>query len=1106
MTFSRLLFRGLAHAWRWHLGLLLGVALAAAVIAGSLMTGDSVRETLRVQAAQRLGEVKVVVLSRDGFFTESLAAKLADAGGMESQPVLLQQATVIAQGGTRRVNAVNLYGVRDGYPFSRQKGTAMNRSLANALSAEAGSTLIIRFEKPGLISRDAPLSGESDQTATLREEVVTVLEHDVFSLNSNTASPLNLYVPLATLQEAAGLRGQVNLTLAANNVDCGTCYEELNQDKRIPAAVEQNLVTHYTLPDLQITHKEAADAQIVATSRIFLPDAVAAKVQAAFPQARGVLTYLVNEIIGPGGVVTPYSMVSAVTPGDGGIPADFAPGTVLIHPWLAEDQGLKAGDKLRLKYYAVTRARQIEEREAEFTIQAVLAPDSPALRRDWTPDFPGISESDNCRDWKPGIPIRQDIIRDKDDAYWKDQRGTPKVFLHLADGQKLWNNRFGQLTGLRIPAADFDAAKLRAAITPADAGIQVVNVAALAQQAAAQSMNFGALFIGMSGFLILAALLLAVLLFVFGIEQRATQAGLLRAQGWTAGKVRSLFFREALLVCVPAALIGTLAGIGWTHWTLGRLEGEWQGAALGLKFVRTLSPLTMGIACGTTVLLSLLAVRWATRRLLRATPRALLSGDWHSAGKEAKPCAQAALRRWLWPVVCVILAAAGLAASGSVPPMYVPMCFFGAAFFLLFAGLLLLRMRLVRMEAESAAMPATLWTLGVRNTARRRGRSIALAAMLASGVFLITALHAFRQDARLMENRRDGGTGGFVFIGDSTLPIYEDLNTEAGRKAWDLEPEDLAGASIVSLRAREGEEASCLNLNRAQTPRVLGVNVNDLASRGAFPFAAKVSGLPAPDSPWQMLQANAANMSSADASGAIPAIMDQYSAMFALGKNVGDLITVPDHRGDPVQLKLVGLLGGTVLQGSVLIAEENFVRLYPDSGGFRQYLVDCAPERAAAVSSILTKQLGDRGLSLVPAAERLAQFQAVQNTYLDIFTVLGGMALILAAVGLAVMVARHVLERRGEFGLLQALGFRPGQLQRMVIAEHWFLFLSAVALGVAAAAVAVWPNLRLAGSGGIPLGMITLILGALLAGGLLFCALAARLALGTRLSESLRAE
>jgi hypothetical protein len=40
------------------------------------------------------------------------------------------------------------------------------------------------------------------------------------------------------------------------------------------------------------------------------------------------------------------------------------------------------------------------------------------------------------------------------------------------------------------------------------------------------------------------------------------------------------------------------------------------------------------------------------------------------------------------------------------------------------------------------------------------------------------------------------------------------------------------------LRLREGDEASCLNLNRAQTPRLLGVDPNELARRGAFTVRA----------------------------------------------------------------------------------------------------------------------------------------------------------------------------------------------------------------------------------------------------------------------------
>jgi ABC-type antimicrobial peptide transport system permease subunit len=130
----------------------------------------------------------------------------------------------------------------------------------------------------------------------------------------------------------------------------------------------------------------------------------------------------------------------------------------------------------------------------------------------------------------------------------------------------------------------------------------------------------------------------------------------------------------------------------------------------------------------------------------------------------------------------------------------------------------------------------------------------------------------------------------------------------------------------------------------------------------------------------------------------------------------------------------------------------------------------------------------------------------VQNTYLTIFSTLGGMALLLSTIGLAILVARHVLERRAEFATLAACGFLPGQLRLMVLAEHWFLLLAAVVLGSVTALLAVWPNLRLAGAGGLPFGTLSLILLALLAGGLLFCWLAARLALTRRVVTALRYE
>ena len=55
---------------------------------------------------------------------------------------------------------------------------------------------------------------------------------------------------------------------------------------------------------------------------------------------------------------------------------------------------------------------------------------------------------------------------------------------------------------------------------------------------------------------------------------------------------------------------------------------------------------------------------------------------------------------------------------------------------------------------------------------------------------------------------------------------------------------------------------------------------------------------------------------------------------------------------------------------------------------------------------LVSRALRDRGLELTPAVDRLNAFNAVQNTYLDTFEVLGGLGLLLGSVGLGVVVLR----------------------------------------------------------------------------------------------------
>src|SRR6185369_4700646 len=143
----------------------------------------------------------------------------------------------------------------------------------------------------------------------------------------------------------------------------------------------------------------------------------------------------------------------------------------------------------------------------------------------------------------------------------------------------------------------------------------------------------------------------------------------------------------------------------------------------------------------------------------------------------------------------------------------------GAGATLLVSLLLLVDLRLRTASSRSTLLGgAALGKLAFRNASRNVGRSVATIALMASASFLIVAVRAFRMSPT------DQGVGGFDLVAESSQPIYENLNSAAGRK--DLladKAEELAGTTILSLRLKPGDDASCRNLYQPSQPRVLGV-------------------------------------------------------------------------------------------------------------------------------------------------------------------------------------------------------------------------------------------------------------------------------------------
>ena len=201
----------------------------------------------------------------------------------------------------------------------------------------------------------------------------------------------------------------------------------------------------------------------------------------------------------------------------------------------------------------------------------------------------------------------------------------------------------------------------------------------------------------------------------------------------------------------------------------------------------------------------------------------------------------------------------------------------------------------------------------------------------------------------------------------------------------------------------------------------------------------------------------------------------------------------------------MGAVANSILQGNLLINEAEFVKRFPGESGYRMFLIDAPSNRITEVSSTLSRALQDVGFELIPSAGRLNAFNAVQNTYLGTFQVLGGLGLLLGSAGLGVVVLRNVLERRGELALFLAVGFRRRSLQRLVMEEHGALLGLGLGIGILAAAVAVLPAL-LSPAAQLPYRSLALTLAAVVLNGALWTWVAMRFALRGNLLDALRNE
>ncbi|HEY7428190.1 MAG TPA: FtsX-like permease family protein [Gemmataceae bacterium] len=1150
MTLKRLRLRNLLFHWRGNLAVFLGVIVGTAVLTGALLVGDSLHGSLRDLTLRRLGWVEEA-LTAPRFFRQSLADDLFASGAAgRIAPAILLQATVVVRHKetiVHQVRGVTVLGVDERFwpsqsaPWSNagQDGgdsVYLNSVLARSLEVSVGDRVSLRLQKPSAIPREA-LLGQRDENAVIDEWTLPVGKvlntdepADSFSLRPEMEAPRTVFLPLSLLQERLGLAGRCNALLAGD----------------VNSPLAEPLRANLQLADWGLVLKTQRRGYLSLESRQlllepFVADAAVEAAKVTHLRTAPTLVYLANTIAADGKEI-PYSVVAALDPELAPplgpfLPQDvkqLADDEIVLADWKESPLPKTKGEKVTLSFFPPTHQGDWREHSATFRVVGSIPLQGIAADPDLTPAVPGITDKLKIDDWVPPFPTFEingrkpfDLrrVKSRDEQYWNDYHTTPKAYVNLSIGQRLWGSRFGRLTSVRMAAAKGDdladrgrmfEEKMLERLDPTKGGLVFNAVKQQALEASAKGSDFSWLFLGFSCFLIVASLLLVGLLFRLNIDRRAEEIGLLLAVGYRLTAVRRLLLGEGCVLAGAGAVVGACLAMLYAQSLLQLLAALWPDKTLQSFLRPHFTPLFLAAGAGASFLVSVLTIVWAVFSLGRVAPSALLAGQVPDEG--AKLGRRRRRGSW-WIAGASIVGALGLLAfSGRVQDHEMrAMTFFGSGSLLLIACLAALSgwMRSTRHRTVEGHGLWSIARLGIRNAARHPGRSLLTAGLLASAAFLLVAVEAFRRRVDAHEAVMQAN-GGFDLVAETDLPLFRDLNTKEGQdeiqdkleRIYQDEASDPATAQhrakeavallektkVVAFRVHAGDDASCLNLYQPLRPRLLGVPADFIEHNwNGFRFAATTARTEAERSnPWTLLLPQ---------EDEVPAFGEKNTVEWMLKSKLGGRITLPpDH-----QLRLDGLLSDSVFQSSLLVSEPNFLRTYPGHEGYNLFLIRSPEGREDEVRRVLELAYGDRGFQATPTADRLNQYLAVENTYLSTFQALGGLGLILGSLGLAVVLLRGVWERRGELALLRALGFRRATLGFLVLAENAFLLLVGLLAGTASALVAVSPHL-LSGTGAIPWAHLLVLLAGVVLVGLTAGALATISTLRAPLILALRRE
>jgi putative ABC transport system permease protein len=612
--------------------------------------------------------------------------------------------------------------------------------------------------------------------------------------------------------------------------------------------------------------------------------------------------------------------------------------------------------------------------------------------------------------------------------------------------------------------------------------------------------ELGSLFLFIGSFAVIAGVLLLVNIFVMLAEERKPELGMLRAVGMRRGRLVRAFIIEGVVYALVASLIGVLVGLGVGRAVVivaARIFETFSEDEGAVNLFFSFTPTSMINGFGLGFLISFLTVALTSLRISRlnviaairdlsgeggrrlkrrwvvlSTLAAAGLGAWatlavsQSRGVETYllPTLTAlalcplllrfAPKRWVYTGVSLAVLGWGLAANTVRPHVFddgSTATFVVLGSVLVFSAVVLvsqnqeLLTRPLRPLVARPSLAGLATRLGVAYPVARRFRTGAILIMYGLVVFTLVLL-------TVLGNVISTSVGAAVAEASGGFAIRADFNPSgpvtdpstaftSGRfagKVAAVAPLTAATAGITGLGRLGPLDATAVGVTGA------------ILDGGLFPLDERMAGLGDDRAAWRKVLADPRYVIADRFLG------DQGAGPSSIDYHPGDTLTLTDPRSGKAERKTIAgtLRSGQAFydlargSGPVILSQQAVTAQFGADAELSSALV--APAAGVSDEALAADLQGEylpASLVTTQIRRQVERDFAANRSFFQLMEGFLALGLAVGIAGLGVVMVRAVRERRRTIGVLRALGFQSGTVQRSFLTESSFVALEGIVLG-----------------------------------------------------------